>query len=167
MPMFKMNFTQDDIDSKPKSGGFEPLPTGEYVCSVTDVELQEVKTGNNEGKPYLKVTLTVQEGDHENRKLWCNVMLFDLPSGNWFIAQFLKATGNGDALETGQIPPVDEFVGKQVIASVLRKKDDWKNKREPKADGTSWYRNDVNGFLTDEETVKTPVGRKKKSSLLP
>lgn len=165
--MFKLNFTEEDKTSVANTGGFEAIPTGVYECAVTDVELREVKSGPNQGKPYLNVELTIQNGDFNNRKLWASVMLFDQPKGNWFIAQFLKATGNGNVLETGTIPMAGEFVGKQVLASVIREKDTWKNDREPQKNGESWYKNRVNGFVTDDETVTTPKGRAKKNSLLP
>lgn len=166
--MFKLNFSDEDKASTPR--GFDAVPAGQYQLAVTDIELAEVKNGPNAGNPYFKVEFTSQEedGPSKNRKFWGNVMLFDLPSGNWFLAQFLKATGNGDALETGQVPGADAFMGKVVTAQISRVKDKYKNEQEPKPNGESWYRNDIKGFIVDDEdSVGTPTGRKKKSSLLP
>lgn len=168
--MFKLNFSEEDKESTAKAGGYDPIPAGVYELAITDIELGEVKNGANAGKPMLKVEMTSQEeeGPSKGRKFWCNVMLFDLPSGNWFIAQFLKATGFAEALETGNIPTADQFMGKSVQASVVRKIDKYRNEQEPKPDGTKWYRNEINGFVTDDsEVTTTSAGRKKKNSLLP
>ena len=166
--MFKLNFSNEDKASSAR--GFDPVPAGQYQLAVTDIELAEVNKGPNKDKPYFKVEFTSQEeeGPSKNRKFWANVMLFDLPSGNWFLAQFLKATGNGDALETGEIPSAEAFMGKVVTAQISRAKDKYKNEQEPKPNGESWYRNDIRGFVFDDgDSVGTPTGRKKKSSLLP
>ena len=166
--MFKLNFSDEDKASSVR--GYDPVPAGQYQLAVTDIELSEVARGANEGKPYFKVEFTSQEedGPSKNRKFWGNVMLFDLPSGNWFLAQFLKVTGNADALETGQVPGADAFMGKAVTAQISRVKDKYKNDEDPKPTGESWYKNEIKGFVVDDEdSVGTPTGRKKKSSLLP
>lgn len=167
---FKLDFTDDDKTSTSKS--FEPgrIPSGPQNCAVTDIELAAVKSGPNKDKPYLKVELTIQDGDYENSKLWCNIMLFNVTGGNWFMAQFLKATGHADALETGNVPTADQFEGAEVVANVRRVKDKWKNDEEPRPDGTSWYKNVVNGFILPEDGAVNnvaPKGRTTKKSLLP
>lgn len=168
--LFKLNFSEEDKTSTPFAGGFEPVPNGDYVCNITNTELKEVSKGGNAGKPYLRVELTVSEGDYENRKFWPNVMLFDVTGGNWFISQFLRATGNADALETGNIPLGSAFEGKEVTARVVRVKDKYKNEKDgPKPDGTPWYKNEVKGFVVDDEATEgvKPAGRKKRDTLLP
>ena len=121
--MFKLNFSDEDKASSAR--GYDPVPAGQYQLAVTDIELAEVARGANEGKPYLKIEFTSQEedGPSKNRKFWANAMLFDLPTGNWFIAQFLKATGYGDAMDKGEIPGAEAFMGKVVTAEVSRVKD--------------------------------------------
>ena len=166
--MFKLNFSEADKASSAR--GFDAVPAGTYTLAVTDIELAEVKRGPNEGKPFFKVEFTSQEedGPTKNRKFWANVMLFDVPSGNWFLAQFLKATGNSDALETGNVPGADGFMGKTVQAMVSRVKDKYKDEQDPKPNGEHWYKNEIKGFVVDDDEVtNTPAGRKKKSSLLP
>ena len=165
--MFKLNFSDEDKASSPR--GFDAVPAGQYQLAVTDIELTEVSRGANASKPYFKVEFTSQEedGPTKNRKFWANVMLFDLPSGNWFLAQFLKATGNGDALETGNVPGAEGFIGKVVTAQVSRVKDKYKDEQEPKQNGEHWYKNEIKGFVVDDDSVGTPAGRKRKSSILP
>ena len=165
--MFKLNFSDEDKASSAR--GFDAVPAGQYQLAVTDIELTEVSRGANAGKPYFNVEFTSQEedGPTKNRKFWANVMLFDLPSGNWFLAQFLKATGNGDALETGNVPGAEGFMGKVVTAQVSRVKDKYKDEQEPKPNGEHWYKNEIKGFVVDDDSVGTPAGRKRKSSILP
>lgn len=164
---FKVDFTQDDVQQT-GARSFEPLSTGIYEADITDIELVEVKNGPNKGKPMFKVETTLSDEEYKNRKIWFNVMLFNLPSGNWFLAQFLKATGNSHALETGEIPSAEDFDGKHVSLSVKRVKDDYKNKKVPKSDGSTWFKNSVNGFkLEDDDAPTTTKPRSKKASILP
>lgn len=166
---FKLDFTEDDKNSTSKS--YEPgrIPSGPQPCAVTDIDIAQVKSGANQGKSYWKVELTIQDGPFENSKLWPNIMLFNVTGGNWFMAQFLKATGHADALETGDLPLAGDFIGAQVVAQVKRVKDKYKNDKEPRKDGSSWYKNEVGGFVVDEDATATsaPKGRTKKASLLP
>lgn len=171
MTAFKVDFTQDDV-STTGAKGFEPLPSGFYEVDITDIEITEVKSGPNAGKPMFKVETTISEGEtFENRKLWFNVMLFNLvgkdgSSQNWFLAQFLKATGNGHALATGEIPSIEEFEGKHLTASVRKKRDNYKTNQMD--DGKVYFRNEVNGFKFDEtETASTGKTRSKRNSILP
>ncbi len=172
MTAFKVDFTQDDV-STTGAKGFEPLPSGFYEVDITDIEITEVKSGPNAGKPMFKVETTISEGEaFENRKLWFNVMLFNLvgkdgSSQNWFLAQFLKATGNGHALTTGEIPSVENFEGKHVTVSVRRKVDVYKTRNA--TDDKTYYKNEVNGFKLDDEAETPTTGktRGKRNSLLP
>lgn len=162
--LFKINITADDIASESKE--YEPLPTGFYVCAVTGVEIKEVQNGPNAGKHYLQTELTVQEGEFENRKLWNNLMLFNMPKGNWAITQFLKACEI--QVEEGEIsiPSAEFFMGKVVTARVVRKKDTYKTNRDGmRADGTAWYKNEVAGFNTSEDAPVAPKRRSKRSVL--
>lgn len=164
---FKLDFTEDDINSTSKS--FEPgrIPSGPQNCAVTDIDLATVKSGPNKDKPYWKVELTIQDGPFENSKLWPNIMLFNVTGGNWFMAQFLKAAGFADALKTGELPSAADLIGKEVVAQVKRVKDKYKNEKEPRPDGSSWYKNEVGGFIVEdgESEGVAPKGRAKKSLL--
>ena len=76
---FKVDFTQDDVQ---QSGArdFEPIPTWIYEADLTGIELVEVQNGANKGKPMFKVEATLSDEPYNNRKLWFNVMLFNLHS---------------------------------------------------------------------------------------
>lgn len=74
-----------------KSVTLEPLPSGKYLMAITECEVVEVSSGDNEGKPMFSLELTVQDGDYENRKAWTNVMLFE--GALYSLSQMLKAQG--------------------------------------------------------------------------
>lgn len=71
---FKLNMSDKEAESKE----FEYPPSGEYLCRITDLEIKEVsKSGDNFGKPFWKLTLTVEEGQFEGRTIPTSVMLYD------------------------------------------------------------------------------------------
>src|SRR4249920_2252159 len=104
----KINFTEEEVKDEGRSAVYKPLPTGDYPVYVSDVELKEVSKGQNQGKFYLAITLTVDDegSSYNNRKLWTNIMLFEIKtkdgrSANWKLPQFINSTGNGHMLESG------------------------------------------------------------------
>lgn len=126
---FKVNFSKSDLTSEASS--YEAVPSGDYICNVTGIELAKVKNGNNAGKNMFKVEFTVDadNGEYVKRKFWSNIMLFEMEyrdgtTGNFILAQFLKATGNAAALTTGNVPSGPSFIGKKLVCVVTRKKQD-------------------------------------------
>jgi hypothetical protein len=64
-PDFRVDFT----DVEPAK--FDPLPAGDYVAKVTDVEFREAgENSKTPGATYLHWEFTVQEGEHATRKFW-------------------------------------------------------------------------------------------------
>lgn len=166
---FKINFSDEDRNAEARSSVYNALPTGDYVCIVSDIDLAEVKNGTNAGKLMFKVTLTVDDDDkpdNNGRKFWPNIMLFEISGGNWFLAQWLKATGNEDALTTGNVPEAEAYLGKKLIANVRRMKDDYAMQgAEP---GTPQiYKNEVKGFMPLTVENKEKGRAKKSTSILP
>jgi len=47
--------------------GFDPIPSGEYTCIMTDSEFKDTKSGNGE---YLQCTWEVIEGEYKKRLLF-------------------------------------------------------------------------------------------------
>ena len=165
---FKINFSDEDRNQEGRSVIYNALPTGDYPCVISDIDLAEVKSGTNQGKFMFKVTLTVEDETNETangRKFWPNVMLFEIQGGNWFLAQFLKATGNADALTTGNVPEAEAYLGKKVIANVKRVRDKYNEKDQP--DGTILYKNEVKGFMPFSTETVAKGRAKKTNSLLP
>ena len=60
-----------------ESGGYTPIPAGEYIMRVTDVK-QQKKDGTayatRDGSPMWRMELTVIEGDCEGRKVFDNLI---------------------------------------------------------------------------------------------
>ncbi|HUY35375.1 MAG TPA: DUF669 domain-containing protein [Pirellulales bacterium] len=54
------------------AGELEPLPAGEYVAAI---ERGELFTSKTKCTPAYKLTLRVVEGEHADRRLWCDVWL--------------------------------------------------------------------------------------------
>lgn len=157
---FKVNFSSEDLTSEATS--FEALPSGDYICNVTGVELVKVKSEKNRGKPAMNVELTVapENGAYVKRKFWKMIFLFELEysngtKGNFVLAQFLKACGFAEALKTGNVPAGPAYMGKQVIAVVA--------KRRQTEEYGGGFRNEVQGF----RAVEGQESSKSSGSLLP
>lgn len=60
-------------EAKAKENNFEPLPDGEYICSLTSMEVKETKAGD---KLMLSAGFTVKEGKYTKRMLWLNQNIF-------------------------------------------------------------------------------------------
>lgn len=155
----RVNFSEEEAGSEARL--FLPLPTGQYNVKVTEVELTEVTQGKNEGKPYWKLVLTVQDGEYIDRKLWTNAMLFE--GALYTTAQLLKATGFGDSIKKGVIPDGDKLIGKDAVAVVARVRD--KYQEEKLGTGEAVFKNDVKGFKAPGAVSSS--GGTGKSSLLP
>ena len=56
--------------SNVKAQGNETLAAGKYTVNVTNAELKDTKSGN--GK-YIKIELTVKDGDFTGRKIWSQI----------------------------------------------------------------------------------------------
>lgn len=162
---FKINFSDDELNPK-SSRSYEAgrIPTGDYTCNITDVTLAEVKSGPNKGNPLYRVEFTIADGYFAKAKVWANVMLFDLgPDKNWFLAQFLKATGFP---VSSDIPAAEDFLGKEVMVSIVRKYDKWASDKA--GNDARLMKNEVKGFVFDDGTA--PAGAtvtRKRNSLLP
>lgn len=137
-----INFTDKEATSEARL--LEALPTGLYEVFFTEIEPKRCgPSSKNPGKPYWAVTLTVDGGDYDGRRLWTNVMLFN--GALYTLAQIL----NGLGLPLNQVPPRDTLIGKKLIAVVSKQKDTYKIDRDgwDKASGEPMpMKNEVRGF---------------------
>jgi hypothetical protein len=108
----RVNFS----DKEATSAALDPIPRGEYHVKITDGEIRYSKSEKHNGEPYWALELTVQEGPHENRKVWSNVMLFD--GALYSLSQLMKALGYN--IEAGDfvVPPIDDLITKDLIVRV-------------------------------------------------
>lgn len=153
----RINFSEEEASSE--AIDFTPLPTGKYLVAITEVEIKKSTSEKNTGKPYWALTLVVQEGPYENRKLWSNVMLWE--GAAFSLAQLMKATNRGDVLKSGKIPSGDELVGDQMIVSVVKTLDKYKMERD--GGDEKLFKNEVKGYKPATEFVASSGG----GSLLP
>jgi hypothetical protein len=111
MSRLKVNFTQDEADSKARG----VLPTGEYNVSIVDVKTTEVKPGSpNVGKPYWSIRFVVQDGKYADQSAFSNIMLFstEKPGTLSTLSQFLKAIGYEISAGEFELPDDEEIQGK-------------------------------------------------------
>lgn len=59
-----------DFPSISDTAAFAPLPDGDYVCQITDVEIDRTKSGDE----MWKLRLTVQDGEFAGRLLFDNLV---------------------------------------------------------------------------------------------
>jgi len=159
----KINLSDEELASEGRS--FDPLPTGNYICNITDIELRESKSEKNPGAPYWAVEMTVQEGPHIDRKIWANVMLW--AGAAFSLVQLLKATNmlNVDDKNNVIVPSADDLVGKQVLAVVKKQRDKYAEERD--GDGVAQFKNEVKGFKNPSEAKVTVGAKSGAGSLLP
>lgn len=102
---------------------FEALPSGRYLCNITDGEIRESgPEAKHPGSEYIRWELTVAQGDFEGRKLFTNSTL--LEHALFSLHNVLKATGKWDqkALDNPKFEfEIDEVVGSQVVAVVAQR----------------------------------------------
>jgi hypothetical protein len=112
-----VNFSEEEAASEGRD--MEPLPTGKYLCTITDVDMRESKSAKNNGKPYYAIELTVVEdkrgGIYVNRKMWTNAMLF--PPALYTIVQIMKAMGQNVQPGRGRLPEAEELMGLVLVVS--------------------------------------------------
>mgnify|MGYP001165762004 CR=1 FL=1 len=105
--MPKIRMTVDDYNNS----NFTPVPEGEYVCYVYNVEPKTFRTGS-EG---FSITYNIGEGPHQGRKIFDNIVLTE--NARWKLAQFWKAMTNEQAPEI-DTDELKNFVGRKVIVRV-------------------------------------------------
>lgn len=154
MSNLRVNFSDDEIASEGRS--FDPVPSGQYYCRLTDLEIKECGSDSkNPGKNYWAAEFTIQDGEFENRKLWTNIMLFE--GALYSLVQLLKATGYEDALKTGVIPDADDLISKECIVIVKKMRDAYREARD--GDGVPQWKNEVKGIKKYEGDSPSGKGK--------
>ena len=165
----RVNFTDEEAGSEARD--YEALPTGKYHVAIFDGEIKfSGENAKHPGKPFWALTLQIQDGKYEGRRLWANVMLFE--GALYSLAQLLKAIGREDALKTGQIPALDEILGKECVVTAQKSLDVYKMTKDgvdPKtASGDERvYKTEVKGFKPWDGNPVGVIGGESSKSLLP
>lgn len=92
-------------------GNYEPMPAGDYVLEIEDIEERVSKAGNE----MLNITFNVAEGEYEGRKIFEFYVLTE--NALWKLKNLLVALG----IDTeGQVDvSVDDLVGEMLIGNVV------------------------------------------------
>jgi hypothetical protein len=122
-----VNFSQQEADSEAKD--FSPVPTAKYHVAITEVKPQQCgPNSKNTGKWFYNVQVTIQDGPHENRKCFGNVMLFD--GALYSLAQINKAQG-----WPMKVPAPEDLLGTHYMCQINKQLDTYKINKS-KEDGS-------------------------------
>lgn len=112
-----INISSGDLTEQ-NTGSYEALPKGTYSTTIFSAELTEVKSGDNAGKPQLKVQLKVADGEeYANRRLFTYVPLYT-GKAFWKTQAFFTALGYDMKAGNFQVPEINELLGKSIGAKV-------------------------------------------------
>lgn len=133
---------------------YQPVPSGKYLCTITEWSLERSTSEKHNGKPYWALRLRVNDDNEKyaGRLFFANVMLFE--GALYSLAQLDEALagegdGWGEVRKTGKIPHGDTLIGKEVIAVVEKKVDKYKIDKgewDPDSGEPRPYKNEVRGF---------------------
>lgn len=98
------------------SSSYDPVPAGKYETTIYDIQKDTVKSGDNAGKPRLKVQLRIAEGQYENRRLFALIPLY-VAGDFWKAQSFFSALGY-TVEGSFEVPEINELLGKPVVARV-------------------------------------------------
>ncbi len=84
------------------TGGFDPLPPGEYIGQAIEGRIAPPKSGNGYA---LTLVWKILEGDYENRQIWQNISFVHPKAGAQYHGQrmlnaVIAATGAATPLQT-------------------------------------------------------------------
>lgn len=159
-----VNFTDQEAQSEARV--FTPAPPGWYHCTIFDIEDAECgPESKNPGKPFWKITLQcVQDGEHNKRRFWDNIMLFN--GALYSLAQLMKALGYDIKAENFVIPDSEDLLGQEILASVARVRDTYQMNKN--GDGEVVFKNEVKGYKELDEKILNKIAQSGQgSSLLP
>jgi Protein of unknown function (DUF669) len=157
-------------DQEARSGdGTGYLPSGTYHCVITNVEAAESQSEKNPGKPLLKFTSVVQDGEYADREIKWTACCWS--GALYTIINLLKALDmyeDANKASGLDIPDAEEaYVTKHVM--VRRGLNKNAKKENPEDDPMTWI--EVRGFAPYKEGLKSgtpaPGASKAKASVLP
>ena len=130
--------TNESLDVK---SDYSPIPAGKYQANVFNVKLEEVKSGENAGKPRFNIQFKITGPQHENRRVFSLVPLY--VAKDFFKAQtFFKALGYDINAGDFAVPEINELLGKDLTVTV-----------KIGADQNGEPRNEVSGFAKADSTA--------------
>lgn len=111
MSTLKINVTEEALASS--AGSYEPIPAGSYNATVFNVIQEEVKSGDNAGKPRFNVQFSITDEGHKNRRVFSYVPLY-VAKDFWKAQAFFKALGYDMKAGDFEVPTPVELAGKPI-----------------------------------------------------
>lgn len=138
--MAELNF---DSSTVPVSAGFEALPAGDYPAMVTASENKPTKAGTGS---YLSITIELQGGGYQGRRVWTNLNLNNpnpttVEIAQKQLAELCNATGVLQVRDSSQLHNIP------IIVKLSCKKDDYSGD----------MKNEVKGFKKMVATASAPA----------
>lgn len=114
------NFNANDMPQD--SGGFDPVPAGEYSVKITEADVKTTKAGNGQ---YINCRLDVIGPSHQGRVIWAKLNIRN-PNpkaeeiGRQQLGSIMRALGIGSLQDT------DQLVGGEMLVKVsIREDEKW------------------------------------------
>ena len=121
-------------ESLQSNSDYTPVPAGKYQATIFDVKLEEVRSGENAGKPRFNIQFRLTGEGVENRRVFSLVPLY-VAKDFWKAQSFFKALGYDIEAGDFTVPEVNELLGKPLGVTV-----------KIGADQNGEPRNEVSGF---------------------
>ena len=103
--MAKLSLDMSNTDSR------SPIPVGEYLCHVFNVEIKKTRAGGD----IVVLTLRVADGEHKGRQLWHNLPI--MAQTMWKVREALEAAGYEVPKSVMEVD-FDDMLGRKVVAIV-------------------------------------------------
>lgn len=132
--------TTESLESK---SDYTPIPAGKYQSTIFNVKLEEVKSGENAGKPRFNIQFKITGPEHENRRVFSLVPLY-VAKDFWKAQSFFKALGYDIEAGDFSVPDVNELLGKALTVTV-----------KIGADQNGEPRNEVSGFGKADDSASS------------
>lgn len=129
--------TEKSLESK---SDYSPIPAGSYNATIFDVKSEEVRSGENAGKPRFNIQFKITGPLHENRRVFSLVPLY-VANDFWKTQAFFSSLGYDMKAGNFAVPEVAELLGKAISVRV-----------KIGADQNGEPRNEVAGFDKAKET---------------
>jgi|TARA_R110000782_G_scaffold24891_6_gene64676 hypothetical protein len=150
MASIKLKITEEVAQAADKgnTGSFDPVPAGSYNATIYNIEVENVRSGANEGKPRFNIQFRISEGQNENRRVFSYVPLY-IANDFWKTQAFFKGLGVDMKAGDFTVPEANSLLGKSIGVRV-----------KIGTDMNGQPRNEVGGFDASTSTgdVLTSMG---------
>lgn len=170
MARLSLNVDQETFDG----ASFSLVPAGRHRVIIFDVKLDEVKTGENKGKPRLKFQFKIADGEPgANRRLFHDVNAFNTEKSKPFD---LISIGRAIGLDKDAIADIDtdDWLGQELFVTVTHKEKKTKESGYKDSFVPAEFREECKGFRSvdsaeasataAEAVTKASTGAKAKAS---